>query len=282
MGARPPGGDRRRRPAVHGLRLPERDHRPVRVRPGGRGLGQHAGLDHAAPVRQPRAARAVPEAARRRRRVPVGRAHRARGGRQRPDADADDAPTSTATSGSSTGTSGSRRARHGPRSRRASPRPSPTPRSTCSSARSSSRPTRPATSSSGPCRRWATSAASTARSSTTTCACPSRTCSATAARASSSAQKRLGPGRIFHCMRWLGQAQRAFELMCDRALTRYAHGSMLAEKGAIQTMIAESAAEIQGARLDDARRRPGHGLRAPRRASRSASSSSTAPRCSTT
>ena len=62
-------------------------------------------------------------------------------------------------------------------------------------------------------------------------------------------QKRLGPGRIFHCMRWLGQAQRAFELMCDRSLTRYAHGSMLAEKGAIQTMIAESAAEIQGARL---------------------------------
>jgi acyl-CoA dehydrogenase len=62
-------------------------------------------------------------------------------------------------------------------------------------------------------------------------------------------QKRLGPGRIFHCMRWLGQAQRAFELMCDRALSRYAHGSMLAEKGAIQTMIAESAAEIQAARL---------------------------------
>jgi alkylation response protein AidB-like acyl-CoA dehydrogenase len=62
-------------------------------------------------------------------------------------------------------------------------------------------------------------------------------------------QKRLGPGRIFHCMRWLGQAQRAFELMCDRALNRYAHGSMLADKGAIQTMIAESAAEIQAARL---------------------------------
>jgi len=62
-------------------------------------------------------------------------------------------------------------------------------------------------------------------------------------------QKRLGPGRIFHCMRWLGQAQRAFELMCERALNRYAHGSMLAEKGAIQTMIAESAAEIQAARL---------------------------------
>lgn len=62
-------------------------------------------------------------------------------------------------------------------------------------------------------------------------------------------QKRLGPGRIFHCMRWLGQAQRAFELMCHRALNRHAHGSLLAEKGAIQTMIAESAAEIQAARL---------------------------------
>ncbi len=62
-------------------------------------------------------------------------------------------------------------------------------------------------------------------------------------------QKRLGPGRIFHCMRWLGQAQRAFELMCERALTRYAHGSFLAEKGVIQQMIAESTAEIQGHRL---------------------------------
>jgi alkylation response protein AidB-like acyl-CoA dehydrogenase len=63
------------------------------------------------------------------------------------------------------------------------------------------------------------------------------------------AQKRLGPGRIFHCMRWLGQAQRAFELMCERAKTRYAHGSYLAEKGDIQAMIADSAAEIQAARL---------------------------------
>jgi acyl-CoA dehydrogenase len=63
------------------------------------------------------------------------------------------------------------------------------------------------------------------------------------------AQKRLGPGRIFHCMRWLGQAQRAFELMCDRANTRWAHGSLLAEKGEIQRFVAESAAEIQAARL---------------------------------
>jgi acyl-CoA dehydrogenase len=63
------------------------------------------------------------------------------------------------------------------------------------------------------------------------------------------AQKRLGPGRIFHCMRWLGQAQRAFELMCEYAKVRYAHGSVLAEKGEIQRYIAESAAEIQAARL---------------------------------
>ena len=63
------------------------------------------------------------------------------------------------------------------------------------------------------------------------------------------AQKRLGPGRIFHCMRWLGQAERAFELMCQRASTRFAHGSMLSEKGEIQRFIAESAAEIQAARM---------------------------------
>jgi len=63
------------------------------------------------------------------------------------------------------------------------------------------------------------------------------------------AQRRLGPGRIFHCMRWLGQAQRAFELMCDRAKSRWAHGSYLSEKGEIQRYVAESAAEIQAARL---------------------------------
>src|SRR3954468_542423 len=63
------------------------------------------------------------------------------------------------------------------------------------------------------------------------------------------AQKRLGPGRIFHCMRWLGQAQRAFELMVARANERWAHGSLLREKGEIQRYIAMSAAEIQAARL---------------------------------
>ncbi|MDP3939298.1 MAG: acyl-CoA dehydrogenase family protein [Deltaproteobacteria bacterium] len=71
------------------------------------------------------------------------------------------------------------------------------------------------------------------------------------------AQKRLGPGRIFHCMRWLGQAQRAFELMCSYALERKAFGSPLAQKQSVQNWIADSAAEIQAARLltlDAARR----------------------------
>ncbi len=61
------------------------------------------------------------------------------------------------------------------------------------------------------------------------------------------AQRRLGPGRIFHCMRWLGQAERAFELMCERANSRWAHGSLLSQKGEIQRYVAESAAEIQAA-----------------------------------
>ncbi|OLL21323.1 acyl-CoA dehydrogenase [Rhodococcus sp. M8] len=63
------------------------------------------------------------------------------------------------------------------------------------------------------------------------------------------AQDRLGPGRIFHGMRWLGQAQRAYELMCERANTRYVHGSLLAEKGEVHRYIAESAAQIHAARL---------------------------------
>ena len=63
------------------------------------------------------------------------------------------------------------------------------------------------------------------------------------------AQKRLGPGRIHHAMRWLGQSQRAFDLLCERALTRYTHGSLLAEKQMIQDWIAESYAEMQAARL---------------------------------
>ncbi|MCH8815424.1 MAG: acyl-CoA dehydrogenase family protein [Chloroflexi bacterium] len=63
------------------------------------------------------------------------------------------------------------------------------------------------------------------------------------------AQKRLGPGRIHHCMRWLGQMQRAFGLMCNRALNRSAFGSLLAEKQTVQNWIADSVAEIQACRL---------------------------------
>ena len=63
------------------------------------------------------------------------------------------------------------------------------------------------------------------------------------------AQKRLGPGRIHHAMRWLGQSQRAFDLLCERALTRYTHGSILAEKQMVQDWIAESYAEMQAPRL---------------------------------
>ncbi|HVP05543.1 MAG TPA: acyl-CoA dehydrogenase family protein [Dehalococcoidia bacterium] len=63
------------------------------------------------------------------------------------------------------------------------------------------------------------------------------------------AQKRLGPGRIHHCMRWLGQMQRAFDIMCKRALERVAFGSTLAQKQTVQNWIADSVAEIQAARL---------------------------------
>jgi alkylation response protein AidB-like acyl-CoA dehydrogenase len=63
------------------------------------------------------------------------------------------------------------------------------------------------------------------------------------------AQKRLGPGRIHHVMRWLGQMQRAFELLCRRSLEREAFGGPLAEKQTVQNWIAESAAEIQACRL---------------------------------
>src|SRR3954451_2576772 len=62
-------------------------------------------------------------------------------------------------------------------------------------------------------------------------------------------QRRLGPGRIHHVMRWLGQMQRAFELMCRYSLEREAFGSPLAEKQTVQNWIADSAAEIQACRL---------------------------------
>jgi acyl-CoA dehydrogenase len=63
------------------------------------------------------------------------------------------------------------------------------------------------------------------------------------------AQHRLGPGRIHHCMRWLGQSRRAFDMLCERATSRYTHGSTLAEKQTIQNWVADSMAEMQAARL---------------------------------
>jgi len=62
-------------------------------------------------------------------------------------------------------------------------------------------------------------------------------------------QARLGPARLAHCMRWLGQAEIALDMMVDRALKRYAHGSLLAEKQGIQWMIADSAMELYQCKL---------------------------------
>jgi acyl-CoA dehydrogenase len=64
------------------------------------------------------------------------------------------------------------------------------------------------------------------------------------------AQERLGPGRIHHCMRWIGICERAFELMCQRAAGReIAQGRALGQMQMVQSFIAESRAEIDAARL---------------------------------
>jgi len=63
------------------------------------------------------------------------------------------------------------------------------------------------------------------------------------------AQDRLGPGRIHHCMRAIGGAERAFEIMCRRANERESFGGKLAEKQFVQDFVARSRMEIHGARL---------------------------------
>ncbi|NCP20700.1 MAG: acyl-CoA dehydrogenase [Flavobacteriales bacterium CG03_land_8_20_14_0_80_35_15] len=64
------------------------------------------------------------------------------------------------------------------------------------------------------------------------------------------AQQRLGPGRIHHCMRWIGICERAFDLMCQQAVTRdLGNGIKLGQKQSIQNFIAESRAEINAARF---------------------------------
>jgi acyl-CoA dehydrogenase len=63
------------------------------------------------------------------------------------------------------------------------------------------------------------------------------------------AQQRLGPGRIHHCMRWLGQSRRAFDMLCERAVSRSAFGSLLADKQTVRNWVADSVAEMEAARL---------------------------------
>ncbi|MBT8491992.1 MAG: acyl-CoA dehydrogenase family protein [Deltaproteobacteria bacterium] len=64
------------------------------------------------------------------------------------------------------------------------------------------------------------------------------------------AQERLGPGRIHHCMRWLGICERAFDMLCQRAATReLREGQPLGSRQIIQSWIAEARAEINAARL---------------------------------
>ncbi len=62
-------------------------------------------------------------------------------------------------------------------------------------------------------------------------------------------QARLGPARLAHCMRWIGQAETALDLMVDRATKRFAHGSLLSEKQGIQWMIADSAMDLYQSKL---------------------------------
>lgn len=62
-------------------------------------------------------------------------------------------------------------------------------------------------------------------------------------------QYRLGPARLAHCMRWIAQAETALDMMVDRSLSRYAHGSLLAEKQGIQWLIADSTMELYQAKL---------------------------------
>ena len=62
-------------------------------------------------------------------------------------------------------------------------------------------------------------------------------------------QFRLGPARLAHCMRWLGQAELALDLMVKRSMERYSHGSYLAEKQGIQWLIADSAMELYQSKL---------------------------------
>ena len=98
---------------------------------------------------------------------------------------------------------------------------------------------------------WAT----TARSRSRTCACPTQRMLGERGHGHLLGQYRLGPARLAHCMRWIGNAEVALEMLVDRALNREPHGSLLADKQAIQWMMAESAMELYAAQADGAARR---------------------------
>ena len=78
---------------------------------------------------------------------------------------------------------------------------------------------------------------------------PAANSSAVAATATASGQYRLGPARLAHCMRWIAQAEIALDMMVERSLERFSHGSLLAEKQGMQWMIADSAMELYQCKL---------------------------------
>ena len=93
------------------------------------------------------------------------------------------------------------------------------------------------------------SSAATPRSSTTTCGSRPPTAARQRGRGLPDRPAAPLPGRIHHCMRWLGVARRAFDMLCERATYRVAHGKVLGEHQSVQNWIADSAAHMQAARL---------------------------------
>ena len=135
------------------------------------------------------------------------------------------------------------------RSPSSSPRPIPTPiRPRRRTPRSSS--TSPPTGgrSCATSTRWP-GTATTARSASPTCGVPDSAILGGRGNGHLLGQARLGPARLAHCMRWIGQTELALEMLVKRAEERQLHGAPLAEKQAIQWMMADSAMELYSAKL---------------------------------